>query len=333
MNTLVIGDIHGCYSELQSLLDKAGIGANDSIISIGDCVDRGPETPEVLWFFRDQPNTRLIMGNHERKHVRGSKGEVKLARSQKISRIQFGAAYKDALAVMSALPLFIELPEAILVHGYFEPGVPIENQNPLVICGTMGGDKILRDRCGHPWYELYAGTKPIIVGHKNYTESDQPFVYHDLVFGIDTGCVTGKSLTGLLLPAFRFVSVSSRANHWQETQRKYPENGKVRATQQAATPAHWEDEAEEILAGLIEKIHQRAKIILQEIQSAPDYMNLKPRQQAMRFAEKAGKGALSILLQLARTRELSADRARKILKSPQVLSALIQQIKESTSNA
>ena len=50
MNTLVIGDIHGCYDELQTLLDKAGLSSGDKIVAVGDIVDRGPETPEVLGF-------------------------------------------------------------------------------------------------------------------------------------------------------------------------------------------------------------------------------------------------------------------------------------------
>lgn len=51
MQTLVIGDIHGCYDEFQTLLDKAGLTEDDSIVSVGDCVDRGPKTPAVLRFF------------------------------------------------------------------------------------------------------------------------------------------------------------------------------------------------------------------------------------------------------------------------------------------
>jgi hypothetical protein len=67
MQILVIGDIHGCYDEFQSLLDKAGLTEDDSIISVGDAVDRGPNTPAVLRFLQEKPNALLIMGNHERK--------------------------------------------------------------------------------------------------------------------------------------------------------------------------------------------------------------------------------------------------------------------------
>ena len=167
--TLIIGDIHGCYIELQALLDKAGLGAGDAVIGIGDIVDRGPETPQVVDFFRTTTNARTIMGNHERKHMRAARHEVKLSISQQISQVQFGPAYPKALEWMSDLALTIELEQAILVHGYFEPGIPLEKQNPSVVCGTMSGDHILRQRYDRPWYELYDADKPVIVGHFNYT--------------------------------------------------------------------------------------------------------------------------------------------------------------------
>jgi serine/threonine protein phosphatase 1 len=150
MQTLVIGDIHGCFDELQSLLDKVGLTEDDSIVSVGDCVDRGPDTPAVLRFFQENPKALLIMGNHERKHVRANRHEVKLARSQKISKIQFGETYPDALAFMSELPLYLDLPDAWIVHGYFEPGRPLWQQRATVLCGTMGGDNYLRAQYDRP---------------------------------------------------------------------------------------------------------------------------------------------------------------------------------------
>jgi serine/threonine protein phosphatase 1 len=86
MQRLIIGDIHGCWSELQELLDKADLANGDQVIALGDFVDRGPDSPRVLNFFRKQPNTRAIQGNHERKHVRSARGEVKAALSQRITR-------------------------------------------------------------------------------------------------------------------------------------------------------------------------------------------------------------------------------------------------------
>ena len=327
MQTLVIGDIHGCYDELQALLDKAGLTEGDAIVSVGDCVDRGPETPAVLEFFQKTPNAFLVMGNHERKHVRAGKHEVKLAQSQKISRIQFGETYPDALAFMNTLPLYLDLSDALVVHGYFEPGLPLLQQRSTVLCGTMGGDKHLRTTYDRPWYELYDSEKPLLVGHHNYLGTDQPFVYRDRVFGLDTDCVTGKALTGLLLPSFRFISVPSRANHWAQVRQRYSAETRTSPKQTVAVVA-WGDDDEKSLLHLIGKVEENAKSIMLELRSEPGFDDLSARKQAKLFSAKAGNGAYAALLHLARLSQLSSATARKVLKSPEVLSALLRKLDE-----
>ncbi len=326
MQTLVIGDIHGCFDEFQALLDKAGLTEDDSIVSVGDCVDRGPDTPAVLRFFQEKPNALLIMGNHERKHVRADRQEVKLARSQKISKIQFGETYPNALAFMRELPLYLDLSDALVVHGYFEAGLPLSQQRATVLCGTMGGDKHLRAQYDRPWYELYDGDKPLLVGHHNYSNTDQPFVYQDRVFGLDTDCVTGRALTGLLLPSFQILSVPSRANYWAQIQRAYPE---TKTPSPPATKAmEWSAENEERLLYLIDAIIQRANTILLELHSEPEFANLPARQQAKLFSAKVGTGIYGALLHLARLNQFNSTLARKILKSPEMLSDTLRKLDE-----
>lgn len=326
MQTLVIGDIHGCYDEFQSLLDKAGLTDEDAIVSVGDCVDRGPDTPAVLRFFQEKSNTILIMGNHERKHVRADRHEVKLARSQKISRIQFGDTYPDALAFMSELPLYLDLPDALIVHGYFEPGLPLSHQRATVLCGTMGGDNYLHAHYDRPWYELYDSDKPLLVGHHNYSNTDQPFVYQDRIFGLDTDCVTGKALTGLVLPSFKILSVPSRANYWAQIQRAYPE--KKTPFPPASKVMEWSTDDEERLLRLIDTIFQRANTTLLELHSDPEFASLPARKQAKRFGAKVGTGTFGALLHLARLNQLDIKSARKVLKSPEMLSAILRKLDE-----
>ena len=319
MQTLVIGDIHGCYVELQALLEKASLNDNDSIIAVGDIVDRGPETPQVLDFFRLTSNTRVLMGNHERKHVRGAKHELKLSLSQLISRQQFGDNYPDAISWMSTLPLYIELAETIIVHGYLEPGISLDQQNPSVLCGTMGGDKILRERFDQPWYELYDRNKPVIVGHNNYNRTDQPFIYKDKVFGLDTDCVHGRVLTGLLLPAFRFISVPCRGNLWLQVRRTYKSpNISVRKA-----PISWSAHDDLLLMQLIEKVKQANEKLLSHMRSATNYSELPPRVQAKLYAAEAGRGWFANLMQLARLNKLDLETGRKIIKDPKKLQTLL----------
>lgn len=63
MKINIIGDIAGRYDELLLLLRK--MPEADLILSVGDMVDRGPKSKEVINFFMTTPNTEAVYGNHE----------------------------------------------------------------------------------------------------------------------------------------------------------------------------------------------------------------------------------------------------------------------------
>jgi hypothetical protein len=185
----------------------------------------------------------------------------------------------------------------------------------------MGGDKHLRTTYDRPWYELYDGEKPLLVGHHNYSDTDQPFVYRDRVFGLDTDCVTGRVLTGLLLPSFEFVSVPSRTNHWAQVRQRYSEETRASHKQTIAAVA-WNDDDEKTLLHLLDKVEEKATAIMLELRSEPGFDDLSVRNQAKRFSAKAGNGVYAALLHLARLNQLNNTTARKLLKSPENLSAI-----------
>ncbi len=214
MRYIVVGDIHGCFDEFQALLERIGPGRNDEIVAVGDIIDRGPKNREVLHFFARHQEARTIMGNHERKHVRSFFGEVTPSRSQVLAREELGAEYSSWIRWMEQLPLWERLPQALIVHGFFEPGVPVEEQRPTVLTGTLSGERYLERHYRQPWYELYDGEVPLIVGHRDYSGAGKPFVYRDRVFAIDTGCVYGRFLTALIVPDFQFVQVPARTAYW-----------------------------------------------------------------------------------------------------------------------
>jgi hypothetical protein len=317
MKTLIIGDIHGCFSELQELLDKAGIAVDDRIIALGDIVDRGPNSVQVLDFFSNHSSRLSLMGNHERKHIRGARHEVHLALSQIISREEFGAGYPQALEQMGRFSLFLDLSEAVLVHGYLEPGVPLEQQRDTVLCGTMSGDHYLRSQYEQPWYALYNGDKPVIVGHHDHLRNGQPFIYQR-VYCLDTSCVHGGTLTGLLLPEFKLVSVPSRRDYWRETRQKF---AMTKSPQQAVPPKRtlpdgWDDASEQILEKIAVLAQAESQRILAELQNDPGFSKSTPREQAKAYAAAVGSEMpWAALLHQARNGEIRLDTARRLFKS------------------
>lgn len=64
--TIIIGDIHGCLTEFKELLTKCNYNTIDStLILIGDLVNKGPFSAEVIKYARSLPNTYCIRGNHD----------------------------------------------------------------------------------------------------------------------------------------------------------------------------------------------------------------------------------------------------------------------------
>lgn len=62
---LVVGDIHGRYDLLKKAIAQLNITAEDTFLSVGDLIDRGPNSKECLDYFLTQPNRHFIIGNHE----------------------------------------------------------------------------------------------------------------------------------------------------------------------------------------------------------------------------------------------------------------------------
>jgi serine/threonine protein phosphatase 1 len=209
MRTIAIGDIHGCYTELQQLLAKVKITEADCLISLGDIVDRGPDSVKVYDFLKDRPNTVVLMGNHERKHLLQT-----LSYSQDIVKVQFGERYPEFVEWVDHLPYYYETDTAIFVHAAVEAGIPITEQREEVLCGCTAGEKYLQKHYGETyWSQLYTDPKPVIFGH--HVTGDHPLVIDQRVFGIDTGACHGGRLTALILPSFEIIQVQASQDYWQ----------------------------------------------------------------------------------------------------------------------
>lgn len=65
MPLYIIGDIQGCFDELQLLLKKVNFGPTDTLWLTGDLVARGPKSLETLRWVKQQSNVHTVLGNHD----------------------------------------------------------------------------------------------------------------------------------------------------------------------------------------------------------------------------------------------------------------------------
>ena len=66
MSTYIIGDVQGCFLELQALLQKIDFNPQkDQLGFVGDLVNRGQQSLDVLRFIRNLPSSFVVLGNHD----------------------------------------------------------------------------------------------------------------------------------------------------------------------------------------------------------------------------------------------------------------------------
>ena len=97
--TLVIGDVHGCADELETLIAAFAPGPQDRLIAAGDLINRGPDSPRVLRIARHH-SICCVLGNHEQRLLQAWQSSNPATLKEK-DRATF-AALADALAHFEA---------------------------------------------------------------------------------------------------------------------------------------------------------------------------------------------------------------------------------------
>tara|TARA_B100002052_G_scaffold118606_1_gene109124 strand:+ start:893 stop:1747 length:855 start_codon:yes stop_codon:yes gene_type:complete len=65
-NVWVVGDVHGFNLTLRELVSKLEIKTGDYVVLLGDLIDRGPDSYDVIQFVKNSPNMTTVKGNHEK---------------------------------------------------------------------------------------------------------------------------------------------------------------------------------------------------------------------------------------------------------------------------
>lgn len=200
--TIVIGDVHGCWAELQDLLKACLVRPEDRLISVGDLISKGPDSRAVIEWAMSEPNLECVLGNHELRLLRHWKAGTKSAEKAHDAETyrQLDGVYGRAMRFIEKMPLTISGPGFLVVHAGFDPREGLEWQ----AARSLTGLRALED--GRPWYEHYRERTLVVFGH---WARRRPVVRPNAV-GLDTGCVYGNALTALILPERVLVSVPAR---------------------------------------------------------------------------------------------------------------------------
>lgn len=211
--TIVIGDVHGCATELEELLEVLKPKSGDNVIFAGDLVNRGPNTSAVLRIARSIPGARAVLGNHELRllEYRRTKNEARL---KDYDRDTLSVLTEEDWHYLRSMEERIELPEyqAVVVHGGFLPGNDWKTQPLSVITRIQvvdaKGEAKKRSECrdGTFWADLWIGSPFVIYGH---TPTKQP-IRNRWAIGIDTGVAYGGELSAFVFPDRKVVSVKAK---------------------------------------------------------------------------------------------------------------------------
>ncbi|MFE2020914.1 polynucleotide kinase-phosphatase [Streptomyces sp. NPDC059499] len=221
----IIGDIHGCSSELESLLGKLGYtdGAHPdgrTAVFVGDLVDRGPDSPGVLrrvMSMVSAGNALCVPGNHENKlgrYLKGRQVQVRYGLAETIEQLEREDA-KDP-EFREQVKEFID---GLVSHYVLDGG-------KLVVChaglpekyhgrtsGRVRSHALYGDTTGetdefglpvrYPWAEDYRGRAAVVYGHTPVPTTS--WVNNTLC--LDTGAVFGGKMTALRWPEREIVDV------------------------------------------------------------------------------------------------------------------------------
>jgi len=123
----IIGDIHGCRTTLEDLLSKIGWKeGSDRLISVGDLVNRGPDSLAVLRFFSSTPGVEAVLGNHDL-HLLARAAGIRKERSEDRFEEVLGATDASALlAWLRSRPLILQKGKTLIVHAGLLPAWGID---------------------------------------------------------------------------------------------------------------------------------------------------------------------------------------------------------------
>jgi protein phosphatase len=234
----IIGDVHGCFDEAADLLTRLGYqiangpdgytlshSNNRKAVFVGDLVDRGPKTPEVIRLVMGAVQSRggfCVAGNHDLKLVKALRGrDVKMTHGLAESMAQLAnetsefrrqaADFLDKLVSHYVL----DGGKLVVAHAGLKEEMHGRGSGKVHEFAMYGETTGETDEFGLPirynWAADYRGRAMVVYGHTPVPEAD----WLNNTICLDTGCVFGGKLTALRYPEKELVSVDARHKYYE----------------------------------------------------------------------------------------------------------------------
>jgi serine/threonine protein phosphatase 1 len=244
---IIIGDIHGCIDEFVELVETVKLAPGDKVIPVGDIVDKGPASDQVVAYCRklrhDGFLDEAVGGNHEDKHrrwrrhveieARTGKRNPMTDRNGDLVKITPTLTRED-IEFLDSMPMFHRLSggRGLVVHAGISPWL---KSLPAVAPTWADRNDILNTcfwiRCIAPngaavglgkekpedtyWASSYDGRfGHVFFGHQPFKEP-QPHQFQHAT-ALDLGCCYGMHLAAAVVPddgAVEYVTVKARKQY------------------------------------------------------------------------------------------------------------------------
>ncbi|MCB1190350.1 MAG: serine/threonine protein phosphatase [Leptospiraceae bacterium] len=198
---IAIGDIHGCYDELQQILDRTCKFPEHKLVFLGDYIDRGPNDNEVIETLKNIDGI-YIMGNHEyflidsiEPILDANKKNFFRDKILKQKNLKLG----NYIWLKENLIFKYETDFYIFTHAGLNPNKPLETQE--------AEDYVLSNSP-----EPYPQTNKTVV-HGHIHKDDIMFIGNNVF--VDTGCAMGGCLSALVLPEKIKLQSRKSKNYFQ----------------------------------------------------------------------------------------------------------------------
>jgi protein phosphatase len=242
----VVGDVHGCRTELEELLTELGYAlrrdgegravdaehpAGRRAVFVGDLVDRGPDSPGVLRLVMGMVaagHALCVPGNHEHKLVRALRGrDVQVTHGLERTLAQLEAEPEEFRRQVEAFcdglvsHYVLDGGALVVAHAGLKESLQGRSSGRVRSFALYGDTTGETDEFGlpvrYPWAQEYRGRATVLYGHTPVPTPE--WVNNTLC--LDTGCVFGGRLTALRYPERELVGVPARQTYY-EPARPFP---------------------------------------------------------------------------------------------------------------